>query len=96
MTITQTVDIPDSRRITLEVPREIPTGKANIIIFPVREAEPQTHRTRSTLPKRDKGELRLEGDFSQPLKQRVCGCLKGQIWMADDFDEPLEDFKDYM
>jgi hypothetical protein len=24
------------------------------------------------------------------------GCLKGQIWMADDFDAPLEDFKDYM
>lgn len=24
------------------------------------------------------------------------GCLKGKIWMAPDFDEPLEDFKDYM
>jgi len=24
------------------------------------------------------------------------GCLKGQIKMSDDFDEPLEDFKDYM
>jgi hypothetical protein len=23
------------------------------------------------------------------------GCLKGKIWMAPDFDEPLEDFKDY-
>jgi len=26
----------------------------------------------------------------------VFGCLKGQIKMADDFDEPLEDFKEYM
>jgi hypothetical protein len=26
---------------------------------------------------------------------RGFGCLKGQIWMADDFDAPLEDFKDY-
>jgi len=26
MTITQTIDIPADRRITLEVPREIPTG----------------------------------------------------------------------
>jgi hypothetical protein len=26
----------------------------------------------------------------------VFGCLKGQIKMSDDFDEPLEDFKDYM
>ena len=24
------------------------------------------------------------------------GCLKGKITISDDFDEPLEDFKDYM
>lgn len=24
------------------------------------------------------------------------GSAKGQIWMSDDFDEPLDDFKDYM
>ncbi|MDR3237327.1 MAG: type II toxin-antitoxin system RelB/DinJ family antitoxin [Spirochaetia bacterium] len=24
------------------------------------------------------------------------GCMKGQIWMSDDFDAPLEDFADYM
>ena len=24
------------------------------------------------------------------------GCLKGKISMSADFDEPLEDFKDYM
>ena len=24
------------------------------------------------------------------------GCLKGKIWMAPDFDAPLEDFKEYM
>jgi len=24
------------------------------------------------------------------------GCMKGKMWMADDFDEPLEDFKEYM
>ena len=29
-------------------------------------------------------------------KTPIFGCLKGQIWMSDDFDEPLEDFKDYM
>jgi hypothetical protein len=26
----------------------------------------------------------------------VAGTLKGKVWMSDDFDEPLEDFKDYM
>jgi hypothetical protein len=24
------------------------------------------------------------------------GCLKGKIWMSEDFDEPLDDFKDYI
>ena len=36
MTITQTIDIPADRRIT--VPREVPEGRANIIIqFPIQE-----------------------------------------------------------
>ena len=37
---------------------------------------------------------------SDPIEPRAkrggLGSLKGQIWMADDFDGPLEDFKEYM
>jgi hypothetical protein len=29
-------------------------------------------------------------------KERQPGSLKGKVWMADDFNEPLDDFKDYM
>lgn len=32
----------------------------------------------------------------QPTKRGGRGIWKGKIWMADDFDEPLEDLKDYM
>lgn len=32
----------------------------------------------------------------QPLKKRQFGYAKGFFKMSDDFDEPLEDFKDYM
>ncbi len=28
-------------------------------------------------------------------KRRLIGVAKGQIWMSDDFDEPLEDFEAY-
>lgn len=28
----------------------------------------------------------------RPLKR---GSAKGKVWMSDDFDEPLEDFKEY-
>ncbi|MEO1295861.1 MAG: DUF2281 domain-containing protein [Cyanobacteria bacterium J06636_16] len=35
---------------------------------------------------------------SKPLtkKRGGLGILKGKIWMSEDFDEPLEDMKDYM
>lgn len=34
--------------------------------------------------------------ISKKKKQRKFGSAKGLIKMADDFDAPLEDFKDYM
>jgi DNA-damage-inducible protein J len=35
--------------------------------------------------------------YAEPAKRTPKpGCLKGEIWMADDFDAPLEDFKEYM
>jgi len=34
MTITQTIDIPADRRITLEVPREVPAGRTIIAFTP--------------------------------------------------------------
>ena len=27
---------------------------------------------------------------------RQAGSARGQVWMADDFDEPLDDFAEYM
>jgi hypothetical protein len=40
MTYTQTVDIPDNRRLTIEVPHEVPIGRTNVVIqFPVKERE---------------------------------------------------------
>jgi hypothetical protein len=70
MSITQTVEVPASHRLTIEVPREIPAGPVILTFTP------------KTVPK--SGE---RGGF---------GCAKGEFWMADDFDAPLEDFKDYM
>jgi hypothetical protein len=54
--------------------------------------------------------LPLPEDFDQPLEDLVeeqvsietvsqkrggLGILKGKIWMSENFDEPLEEFKDY-
>jgi hypothetical protein len=70
MSITQTVEIPESRMITIAVPREVPVGPVILTFTP-----PESMQTK---------------------KVPVFGCLKGQIQMSEDFDEPLEDFKDYM
>lgn len=32
----------------------------------------------------------------EPKKKRPIGLAEGMITIPDDFDEPLEDFKDYM
>ena len=67
MTITQTIEIPADRRIT--VPREVPTGPVILTFTPAK---------------------------TESQKVPVFGCAKGKYRMADDFDAPLEDFKDYM
>ena len=40
MTITQTVEIPASHKLTIDVPREIPAGRTQVVIqFPVVEKQ---------------------------------------------------------
>jgi len=37
MTIEQTIDVPASRRVTFEVPPQIPVGKARILVTPLED-----------------------------------------------------------
>ncbi|MCP4401932.1 MAG: DUF2281 domain-containing protein [bacterium] len=34
--------------------------------------------------------------FQQPKRRRIFGSAKGSIRIAEDFEEPLEDFQEYM
>ena len=73
MTIEQTVEIPSSRRITLEVPSEIPVGKATLIIqFPVRD------EAQAAVPQEAKGQMGNEA-FRQALR-RAHGAWKDNPW----------------
>lgn len=38
----------------------------------------------------------VDNNENIPKKMRQAGSAKGQIWMSDDFDEPLECFQEYM
>ncbi len=33
--------------------------------------------------------------IQRPRKQRTFGGFSGRVWIAPDFDAPLEDFRDY-
>ena len=37
-----------------------------------------------------------KGKTKKMTRESVSGCMRGQFKMADDFDAPLEDFKEYM
>ncbi len=37
-----------------------------------------------------------QNDKKEKLFKRKFGAAKGMFWMADDFNEPLDDMKDYM
>jgi len=45
MSFTQTVEIPASRRLTIDVPPEVPTGRAEIRFFPVSASKEQIQRS---------------------------------------------------
>ena len=84
MTIEQTIEIPANRRLVVDVPSEVPAGLVILSFTPVETIAPA---------------MSEKTDESSPpvlKKERVFGCAKGQFRMADDFDAPLEDFKDYM
>ncbi len=42
-----------------------------------------------------KQKQKVESEPAKPRKRKV-GSTKGEIFMADDFDAPLEDFAEYM
>jgi hypothetical protein len=49
------------------------------------------------LPKNEKKRLIINLQKDLELKsERKIGKYDGQVWMSDDFDEPLEEFKEYM
>ena len=29
-------------------------------------------------------------------RSEIIGCLKGKVWMAEDFNDPIEELKEYM
>ncbi len=63
----------------------------------------QLYNQLSLLPEKLKKEVQHFVEFllykqkqDNPIKKRQFGCAKGKIVMLEGFDEPLDDFKEYM
>jgi len=50
MSVTQTVEIPVSHRLTIEVPREVPTGRAILTFTPALAKKPADLRSTDRMP----------------------------------------------
>jgi hypothetical protein len=73
MTIEQTVDIPASRRLTIEIPKEVPVGRAQVFIqFPFNEGNS------TDIPPEARGQTSKEA-FRNALR-RAYGAWKENPW----------------
>jgi hypothetical protein len=80
MTITQTVEIPESREIILKVPREIPAGKTNVIIqFPTQELPPKKRMS----PEEEAESINCNIEYFTKFME---GMLEDQYWCQEDTD----------
>jgi Zn-dependent alcohol dehydrogenase len=90
MTITQTVEIPSNRRITLEVPREIPTGRVILSFTPEVGDCPLCAKHRD--PKT--GELRFNAETiasMQEVDDMLAGKIPNTLKKFNSLEEMLED-----
>ena len=78
----RTIIKPDAPRINLSIPTEYIGEEVEILVFPVNST--------------DNFQKSADDVDTATRAVPVFGCLQGQIQMSDDFDEPLDDFKDYM
>ena len=87
MTITQTVEVPASRRITIEVPREIPPG-ATIITFTPATLEATAASSSIKRKMTEAEELELINRNAESLNKEAMDALSYQD--IDGFEEDFE------
>jgi Protein of unknown function (DUF2281) len=80
--IRQIVEV-HNRMVSLLLPEDFPAGKAEVIVLSV---EVYQESPAFTPPSSSPSEL----------PRRQPGSAAGELWIADDFDAPLEDFREYM
>ena len=67
MTITQTVDIPDNHRLTIDVPKEVPSGKAILTFTPTYDQESAMKHIKEREFSCAEGKFKMADDFYAPI-----------------------------
>jgi hypothetical protein len=92
MTIEQTIDIPASRRLTLEVPPEIPVGKVILTFTPVQNDNSADALLERNSPSEDETEFLLHSPANRErLLQAVANVEKGRnLIFFDTLDDAVK------
>jgi len=78
MTVTQTVEIPADRRLTIDVPREVPTGSVILSFTPVAGGEADGCPLCAKYRDPETGELRYNAETLAAFKEGDA-MLRGEI-----------------
>ena len=62
MSVTQTIEVPASHRLTIDIPREVPAGPVILTFTPVKPEQKKVPVFGSA-----KGKYRMADDFDAPL-----------------------------
>jgi len=94
MTITKTVEIPDDRRLIIDIPNEVPTGRTNIILqFPDKKdtqpLKPVLNNGKLKLTRKEIDELRKDCPITQSLTGILEGLAPNDISIEQIRDERL-------
>ena len=65
-------------------------------IYPVGQIARNPRRVRAIVTILDEPVSESKEQTSKVSRASMFGCMKGKMQMPDDFDAPLEDFKEYM
>ncbi|GHV14816.1 hypothetical protein FACS189491_11530 [Spirochaetia bacterium] len=80
MTIEQTVEIPVSHRLTIDVPREIPAGRMQVIIQFPDPAEAVEQRSEDECP--------LCAIYKEPNEETIAAIEEGEAMMRGEIPSP--------
>ena len=83
---------PHAESLLIHIPEEYRSYSLEVILLPITDDAQDS--AFSIDP--DKGERLLKRKASTAKRKSMFGALKGKVMMSSDFDEPLEEFAEYM